>query len=388
MTSRFDRFSALIFEISRLWHQISANEMALFGLKGTYTVYLSAIYHNPDGITSAALADICRRDKADVSRAVSAMEKEGLLVRKTEKNNSYRASLVLTEVGRMAAEYVLAKGELAVEMADTGVTPKEIESFYKTLETIAGNLRCISEHGVTKDHIKLKAVLFDLDGTLLPMDQEEFMKKYMGGLCKHLVPMGYDADKLPVAIWQGVKAMYKNTGEFTNEEVFWNAFKKLYPDTSDKEIKLLDEYYETKFNEVASVATPNPDAKKAVEYIKAKGLRVTLATNPLFPRIATAKRIRWAGFKEKDFEFFTSFEDSCNAKPNPDYFRGICERMDLKPCECLLVGNDVDEDMAARDIGMKVFLITDHMINKNGKDISVYPHGNFKDLIEYIKEQA
>ena len=388
MVDRFDKFSALIFEISRLWHKISADEMAQFGLKGTYAVYLSSIYRNPEGITAARLSELCCRDKADVSRAISNMEKEGLIIKKTERNNSYRAPIVLTEKGVKAAEYVLTKGNLAVEMASNGATSKEIESFYRTLETIACNLKTMSEHGITTDHIKLKAVLFDLDGTLLPMDMDEFMKVYFAGLCKKLAPAGYESEKLVNTIWHGTRAMYRNDGSDTNEKVFWRTFKQHYPELTDREVKLLDEYYENEFDTVSSVVTPNPDAKKAVEYIRKAGLRVTLATNPLFPRVATKKRIRWAGFEESDFEFFTFYEDSSYSKPDPEYFRGIYERMGLKPCECLLVGNDVDEDMAARELGMKVFLITDHMINKNGKDISVYPHGNFKDLIEYIKEQV
>ncbi len=361
--------------------------MAKFDLKGTYALYLSAMYRNPEGITAAKLAEICCRDKADVSRAVSAMENRGMITKLSPNNNSYRAAIKLTEKGKKAAEYVLERGNLGVEMAGIGVTPAERKVFYSALETIAANLREMSEYGISKDHIKLKAVLFDLDGTLLPMDQDEFLKLYFSGLAKKLEPMGYNGDELINTIWHGTRAMYRNKGKDTNENIFWSTFKKHHPNITDEEIKSFEAYYEEDFDKVSSVATPNPDAKKALEYIRSSGLRVTLATNPLFPRIATEKRITWAGFEEKDFEFFTSFEDNCYAKPNPEYFRSVYNRMGLKPCECLLVGNDVDEDMAARELGMQVFLLTDHMINKHNKDISEFPHGDFNDLIEYIKEQ-
>ncbi len=362
--------------------------MARFGLKGTYAVYLSAMYRNPEGITAAELAQLCCRDKADVSRAVSALEANGMITKVSANNNSYRAKIKLTDKGVEAAEYVLERGDLAVEIAGIGSTPDERKAFYRTLEVIAENIRTMSEYGISKDNMKLKAVLFDLDGTLLPMDQDEFMKVYMKGLCGKLAPMGYGAEELANAIWHGVRAMYRNKGKYTNESVFWHTFRKHCPDMPEDTAEYLNSYYENEFDEVSSVATPDPNAKKAVEYIKSRGLRVTLATNPLFPRIATQKRIGWAGFEESDFEFFTSFEDSRFCKPNPDYFRSIYERMGLKPCECLLVGNDADEDMAARELGMRVFLITDHMINRHNKDISEFPHGNFNDLIEYIKEQA
>ncbi|MBQ4560721.1 MAG: HAD-IA family hydrolase [Clostridia bacterium] len=384
----FDKFSALIFEVSRHWHKITSDEMANFDLKGTYAVYLSAMYRNPEGITAAKLAEICCRDKADVSRAISAMTEKGMVSKSSPNNNSYRATISLTEKGIKTAEYVLEKGNIAVEMAGTGSTPAERALFYRTLETIASNLRFMSEHGVSKNHIKIKAILFDLDGTLLPMDQDRFMKVYFSGLCDKLAPLGYKREELVNTIWHGTRAMYRNDGSNTNEKIFWDIFRMHYPDAAEKEIKLLDSYYENEFEEISGITTPNPDAKKAVEYIKSRGLRVSIATNPLFPRLATKTRIKWAGFNEKDFEFFTSYEDSYFTKPSPNYFRSIYERMGLKPYECILVGNDVDEDMAARKLGMNVFLLTDNLINKSNKDISKYPHGNFNDLIEYIKEQA
>jgi hypothetical protein len=49
-----------------------------------------------------------------------------------------------------------------------------------------------------------------------------------------------------------------------------------------------------------------------------------------------------------------------------------------------MVGNDVDEDMVAETLGMQVYLITDCMINKHGKDISVYNRGSFEDLAGFL----
>lgn len=53
--------------------------------------------------------------------------------------------------------------------------------------------------------MKYKAVLFDLDGTLLPMDQDIFTKTYFGELVKKLVPLGYEPDSVVSAIWAGLK---------------------------------------------------------------------------------------------------------------------------------------------------------------------------------------
>ena len=127
-------------------------------------------------------------------------------------------------------------------------------------------------------------------------------------------------------------------------------------------------------------------AAEIIALVKEKGLRPVLATNPLFPQIATASRIRWAGMQPEDFELFTTFEDYSYCKPNLKYYLEIMEKTGLAPEECVMVGNDVGEDMIAQNLGMKVFLLTDCLINKADRDISVYPHGGFSELARFIKE--
>ena len=129
----------------------------------------------------------------------------------------------------------------------------------------------------------------------------------------------------------------------------------------------------------------DPRAAEAIREIKAMGYRTILATNPLFPAIATMSRVRWTGLQPEDFELITSFENSCYAKPNLKYFEEILEKQGLKPEECVMVGNDVAEDMVARHLGLKVFLMTDCLINKPGADITQFPHGSFPELMEFIR---
>ena len=68
----------------------------------------------------------------------------------------------------------------------------------------------------------VKAILFDLDGTLLPMDNDEFTKAYFYLLSENAKEWGYtDRDMLIKAVWGGVKYMYMNDGKVTNDKVFW-----------------------------------------------------------------------------------------------------------------------------------------------------------------------
>lgn len=232
--------------------------------------------------------------------------------------------------------------------------------------------------------MSIKVVLFDLDGTLLPMDQEVFTKTYFKGLAAKLAPYGYEPEMLIKAIWSGVMAMVKNNGEKNNEAVFWDSFCAIYGEKVFEDISHFDDYYKNDFQNVQSVCGFNPKSADTVRALKNAGMRVVLATNPLFPAIATESRIRWAGLKPEDFELYTTYESSCFCKPNPEYYREILMRIGVLPEECLMVGNDVSEDMVAQKIGMKVFLLTDCLINKNNEDISVYPNGDFSDLLDYV----
>lgn len=232
--------------------------------------------------------------------------------------------------------------------------------------------------------MKLTTVLFDLDGTLLPMDQDQFTKAYFGALAKRMVPQGYNPEQLVAAIWAGTKEMIKNTGAETNEKVFWKKFCQLFGEEAQKDEPKFAEFYKTDFDNAQADCGFNEKSAEVVRLAKKKGYQVALATNPIFPAIATEKRIRWAGLSPDEFSFFSSYENSHYSKPNPDYYREILERLGLKAEECLMVGNDVDEDMVAATLGMQVYLVTDCMINKSGADISAYPHGTMAQLLDYI----
>ncbi|MEE0944151.1 MAG: HAD family hydrolase [Clostridia bacterium] len=231
----------------------------------------------------------------------------------------------------------------------------------------------------------MKVVLFDLDGTLLPMDQDVFTKAYFSALAKKLMPHGYEANALIDAIWQGTAAMVKNNGDENNEAVFWKSFSQIFGEKVYGDKKYFEEFYEVDFQKIEKVCGHNPKAVTTVKRIKDMGFSVALATNPIFPAIATESRARWAGLDMNDFELYTTYENIGFCKPNPQYYLEIIKRLGVKPEECLMVGNDVKEDMVAKTIGMDVFLLTDCIINKNAEDISVYPNGDFDSLIEYIK---
>lgn len=233
--------------------------------------------------------------------------------------------------------------------------------------------------------MSIKAVLFDLDGTLLPMDYDGFIKLYFGALAKKLAGHGYEPEQLVKDIWAGTAAMVKNEGSCTNEECFWNAFESIYGKKVREDMVYFEEFYRDNFRVAKEACGFDPLAGQVVESLKQRGIPVVLATNPIFPMIATKQRIEWAGLKVEDFELCTTYENIGYSKPNPMYYKEIAKRIGVEPSECLMVGNDVSEDMVAKNVGMQVFLLTDCLLNKKKEDISGYPQGGFRELMNYLE---
>lgn len=230
----------------------------------------------------------------------------------------------------------------------------------------------------------IKVVLFDLDGTLLPMDQDEFIKAYLGGMAKKLMPHGYEPNQLLKGIGAGIHAMVTNDGSVTNEEVFWKSFSAIVGEQVHDDEPVFYDFYKNEFQDVKHSCGYEEASRKVIDSLKEKGMRIVLATNPLFPSIATESRMRWAGLVPEDFELYTTYENSSFCKPNPKYYEEILEKLGVTAKECLMVGNDVTEDMVAESLGMKVFLLTDCLINKENKDISIYPNGGFSELMAFL----
>lgn len=151
MVDRFERFSLAISEISRYWHKLASEEMEKYGLKGPHAIYLTTLYRFPEGITAPQLCELCGKDKSDVSRMMSIMEKKGLVKKHSVNQNLYRGILKLTDEGRVAAEHVRERARLAVKIAGEGLDDDKRQIFYDTLELICNNLKELSREGLPQN---------------------------------------------------------------------------------------------------------------------------------------------------------------------------------------------------------------------------------------------
>ena len=235
--------------------------------------------------------------------------------------------------------------------------------------------------------MRYQAILFDLDGTLLPMDFDVFTKGYLGLLSRAVAPLGYTPDTMIPAMWKGVGAMMKNDGSRPNVEAFWEAFSAVLGKDARKDTPVFDAFYddENGFHKAIACTQPTPLAAKAVALAREKAARVVLATNPLFPEVAVRSRLKWAGVAYESFDLVTDYTNSTTCKPNPAYYLEITSKLGVDPRKCLMIGNNAQEDIeAAQAAGLATFLVTDCLIAKEGV-LPDGPSGSFDELIEFLQ---
>ncbi len=209
----------------------------------------------------------------------------------------------------------------------------------------------------------IEAVLFDLDGTLLPLEQNIFSKQYFTALIPYATNMGVPKETFIV----GIEKMLKNDGSRTNADAFWNTYEEITGKKRDDIEERLADFYYTEFKKLRQYTFSNAEAelhaRQMVDAARRNGKKVIVATNPVLPMIAHIERLSWIGLKEEDFELITGYENSMYCKPNPKYYIEICEKIGVAPENCLMIGNDESDDMkGASAAGMLCFLVTDHRI--------------------------
>ncbi len=235
--------------------------------------------------------------------------------------------------------------------------------------------------------IPKKALLFDLDGTLLPMDREEFVRAYLPEISAAGKSLG-DPRMIADSILKGSYAMVKSTSpEQTLEQVFWVAFERLSGISRQTSEAIFDEYYRSSaFDRLQTLTPAEPLVPEIIAEAKRTGLRLILATSPMFPRVAIEKRVVWAGIKPDDFEHITTYEQYHAAKPHRLYFEEILGNLGLTAGECIMIGNDAREDLPApTEMGMETFLLLDHAIIPEGLEYRCDHKGKYADLLEFIR---
>lgn len=230
----------------------------------------------------------------------------------------------------------------------------------------------------------MNTILFDLDGTLIPMDQEQFTKTYFTELLKKVGPLGYTKELLIPTIWKGTGAMIKNDGGRFNRDVFWAHFAEVYGEASLEHISVFDDFYANEFDNARKVVATPCSRRALIDSLKAKGYAIALATNPIFPACAVNTRLRWLELTMDDFCLVTSYENSNYCKPNPKYFEEVLGKLGKSAGDCMMIGNNTLDDMSAMQAGMECYLVTDYLENSIGADTGAYRSGSFEELESFL----
>ena len=237
----------------------------------------------------------------------------------------------------------------------------------------------------SEDCFVIDTLLFDLDGTLVPYWQDAYLSTYLKSVAAVFVRAGYEPKPAVKALMESCYAMIKNDGSRTNRDAFFADFRQRLGEEVLSLEPALDAYYRTDFSVVKTACGEERDCRPLIDALRQKGYRLVVATNPLFPLCAIETRLSWVGLVPEDFAYITVYDNSRFCKPNIDYYRDLLDTLGVRADRCLMIGNNIAEDMIAEKAGMKVFLMPRCLINKNGEDVSKYPCGSFSELLAYIE---
>ncbi len=229
----------------------------------------------------------------------------------------------------------------------------------------------------------MNTVVFDLDGTLLPMNQEEFFKVYnqqLGKAFAHLV----EPKKMIESLWASTRYTIMNTEKRTNLDKFFGDFSKRVERDVNDFVDRFDTFYDNEFLEARHCTHISGEIVESIKILKDKGYRLMIATNPMLPLKANYRRVEWAGLNKDDFEYISSFEENMHCKPHLSFYEEVVEKTGIDPKEAYMVGNDAQEDLVARNLGFKTYLITDCLIDRGDSYETDYT-GTYKDFLKFVK---
>ena len=233
---------------------------------------------------------------------------------------------------------------------------------------------------------EIKAILFDLDGTLLDSNMQVFLPHYIqriAGRVAHLIP----PNEFIAHLLAATQAMVDNDGRATNAQVFAETF---YPAVGHSQAELepiFMDFYEQDYPALRSLTARKPEARPTVQLAFDLGYDVVIATNPLFPEIATHQRMAWAGVDGLPYRRVTTYENSRFCKPNPRYFAEILDAIDCAPEAALVVGDEA-MDMVAATIGCTTFLVPNAATQLNGNVLEPAYRGTLTDVAALLRASA
>ncbi len=204
----------------------------------------------------------------------------------------------------------------------------------------------------------LKAVLFDLDNTLIHFDEREFFEAYVPEISRVFSDL-MSPETLLEKLLLSTQMLVNNNGQMSNAEYFMSSFSRGYEKYRDEFWRRFIKFYETEFDQFQALVSVTPGVREVFVKLKKMGVKLVIASNPIWPEIVQMKRLSWAGLGDWNFELVTHIENMSHCKPHIEYYLEVCQKINEKPDGCLMIGNDPVNDLIVAKIGMKTFLVTD-----------------------------
>jgi len=229
---------------------------------------------------------------------------------------------------------------------------------------------------------KLKAILFDLDGTLIDVDLSQFIPGYLKLLAEsvaHLIP----PKKMVSALLKSSEFINTNDGKIPNEEVYLKEFFPIEGYEKDDLLPFFTKFYEEDFKKLKKFTKKKPEAREVIQTAFNKEYKVVIATTPVLPLTAIKQRLDWAGIGDFPYDLITSIENSYATKPNLLYYQLIFKSLNLSAKECIMVG-DEDKDMVCAKLGSQTFLVNSPNTNLNKETPEPTFSGELNDILELL----
>ncbi len=206
----------------------------------------------------------------------------------------------------------------------------------------------------------IRAVLLDLDDTLLDNDMERFLPPYFTALGRRMARLVAPDDLVRMLLASTRVMMHNQDPTITNQQAFDADFFPRLGQPESEVRAIIHSFYEEDFPTLKRYTRRRPQARPLVQTLFDQGYEVVIATNPMFPRRAIEHRLDWAGVLDFPFKLVTSYENSHFCKPNPRYYQEILSKLKRRPEEAIMVGDDLGNDIEpAVQVGLHTYWIVD-----------------------------
>lgn len=234
------------------------------------------------------------------------------------------------------------------------------------------------------DLSNIQAILFDLDGTLVDVDMNRFVPVYLhrltGYMSDHVSPA-----RATQALHHAVAAMFANTdASRTLESILFEVMESEISVSPELYAESLEQFYQNDLEALRPLVTGHPLSSQLIESSLARGWKVVLATNPIFPRAVVDARLTWGELNSDAFHHVTTYETAHFCKPSPKFFEEILDRLQIPAEACLMVGNDTLHDLSASQVGMQTCLLTPWRIKRAGTHFKADWQGCHEELLALI----